>query len=250
MMTLYPAIDVLGGKCVRLYRGDYERSTVYDESPLDAARYFYQQGARWIHVVDLDGARVGRPVNRDLIVRIAAEVPVSVEVGGGIRTMETMKDYLSGGVRRVILGSAAISDPVFTRLAIHRFQGAIGIGLDVKQGKVAISGWRDVSDMRAEELAKALIAEGADHFIYTDISRDGALGGANRAGALRLSRAIGMPLVISGGITDVAELRHLAACPEIGGAIIGKALYTGKINLRDAIKAVETDAGQTNHPLS
>lgn len=239
MFTVYPAIDLIDGKCVRLFQGDYDQSTVYGDAPVDIARSFYEQGAEWIHVVDLDGAKAGHPVNQELIARIAAEVPINIEVGGGIRTIETVESYLNQGIKRVILGSSAISDPEFCRLALQRYPDAIAIGLDVKDGKVAVRGWLEVSDMSAAELAKQLIIEGAEHFIYTDISRDGALKGANVSGAEQLADEIGKPVVVSGGVTTFDEVQKLVNNKRVSGAIIGKALYTKQISLGDVMKAVK-----------
>ncbi|MDF2911728.1 MAG: hisA [Sporolactobacillus laevolacticus] len=239
MFTVYPAIDLIDGKCVRLFQGDYDQSTVYADVPVDIARSFYEQGAEWIHVVDLDGAKAGHPVNQELIARIAAEVPINIEVGGGIRTIETVESYLNQGIKRVILGSSAISDPEFCRLALQRYPDSIAIGLDVKDGKVAVRGWLEVSDMSAAELAKQLIIEGAEHFIYTDISRDGALKGANVSGAEQLADEIGKPVVVSGGVTTFDEVQKLVNNKRVSGAIIGKALYTKQISLGDVMKAVK-----------
>ncbi|WP_100488864.1 1-(5-phosphoribosyl)-5-[(5-phosphoribosylamino)methylideneamino]imidazole-4-carboxamide isomerase [Sporolactobacillus pectinivorans] len=252
MFTIYPAIDLLGGKCVRLYQGDYGQSTVYDASPVSVAQSFYDQGAEWLHVVDLDGAKAGHPVNQQIIRNIASEVPIRVEVGGGIRSLETVKFYLDGGVRRVVLGSSAIADPEFTREALRKYPDEVTIGLDVKNGKVAVKGWLEVSDLSATELARELIRAGACRFIYTDISRDGALQGANVAGAEKLAAEIGIPVVLSGGVTTIKELEKMAgnASGGISGAIIGKALYTKQILLREAVRAVKTVAGKTNYPLS
>ncbi|GGL42279.1 1-(5-phosphoribosyl)-5-[(5-phosphoribosylamino) methylideneamino] imidazole-4-carboxamide isomerase [Sporolactobacillus putidus] len=245
MFTIYPAIDLLDGKCVRLLQGDYDQSTVYGDSPVSMAKTFYEQGAEWLHIVDLDGAREGRPVNRHAIGQIAAEVPIHIEVGGGIRNMETVERYLDQGIERVILGSSAIANPEFVRLALSRYPDSIAIGLDVKQGKVAVKGWLEVSELSAADLAKQLIGFGARHFIYTDISRDGALKGANRDGAGKLAAEIGMPVVVSGGVSNTEELAAMAemGSDRISGAIIGKAIYTKQISLREALKVVGAYAG-------
>ncbi|MCO7175928.1 1-(5-phosphoribosyl)-5-[(5-phosphoribosylamino)methylideneamino]imidazole-4-carboxamide isomerase [Sporolactobacillus kofuensis] len=240
MFTVYPAIDLIDGKCVRLFQGDYDQSTVYGDAPIDIARSFYDQGAEWIHVVDLDGAKAGYPINQQLIAQMAKEVPINIEVGGGIRSMETIENYLSQGVKRVILGSSAISDPEFCRSALQRYSDSIAIGLDVKNGKVAVRGWLEVSDLRAADLAKQLILEGAEQFIFTDISRDGALQGANVSAAEQLAREIGKPVVVSGGVTTLNEVKQLIDNQLLSGAIIGKALYTKQISLPDVIKAVKS----------
>lgn len=251
MFTIYPAIDLLNGKCVRLFQGDYQQSTVFHESPVDMARTFYKQGAEWIHVVDLDGAKSGRPVNQEIIAEMAKQVPVRIEVGGGIRCMETVAFYLMHGVSRVILGSSAISDPEFTRLVLKRYPESTAIGLDVKEGQVAVKGWLEVSGIHAAELAGELIRCGASHFIYTDISRDGALRGANVKAAAELAEEIGMPIVLSGGVTSIDEIKNMLETEKgrISGAIIGKALYTKQISLQEAVRMVKHNAGQTNHSL-
>ncbi|WP_245734165.1 1-(5-phosphoribosyl)-5-[(5-phosphoribosylamino)methylideneamino]imidazole-4-carboxamide isomerase [Sporolactobacillus nakayamae] len=239
MFTVYPAIDLIDGKCVRLFQGDYDQSTIYGDAPIDVARSFYEQGAEWLHVVDLDGAKAGRPVNQELIARMAAEVPINIEVGGGIRSIETVETYLNQGVKRVILGSSAISDPEFCKQVLHRYPESVAIGLDVKNGKVAVRGWLEVSDLSAAALAKQLIQEGAEHFIYTDISRDGALQGANVAAVEQLAEEIGKPVVVSGGVTTLDEIKQMIHNHRVSGAIIGKALYTKQIELSEVIKAVK-----------
>lgn len=252
MFTIYPAIDLLDGKCVRLYQGDYGQSTVYDDSPAAVALAFYEQGAEWLHVVDLDGAKAGHPLNHEVIRDIASKVPIRIEVGGGIRRMDTVDYYLKSGIKRVILGSSAIADPKFTREALRKYPDSVTIGLDTKNGRVAVKGWLEVSDLSAAELAKELIRAGARHFIYTDISRDGALQGANIAGAEKLAADVGVPVVISGGVTTIEELTQMAgdSSGKISGAIVGKALYTKQLPLGEAIRAVKALAGKTNHPMS
>ncbi|WP_139693328.1 1-(5-phosphoribosyl)-5-[(5-phosphoribosylamino)methylideneamino]imidazole-4-carboxamide isomerase [Sporolactobacillus terrae] len=238
MFTVFPAIDLIDGKCVRLFQGDYDQSTVYGEDPIQVARSFFAQGAEWLHVVDLDGAKAGHPLNQELIARMAQEVPINIEIGGGIRSMDSVAWYLEKGIKRVILGSSAISDPDFCKKVLQRYPNAVAIGLDVKKGKVAVRGWLEVSDLSAAELAKQLIQEGAEQFIYTDISRDGALKGANVAAAERLAEEIGKPVVVSGGVTTLDEIKKMIGNHKVSGAIIGKALYTKQIALSDVLKAV------------
>lgn len=242
--TIYPAIDLLDGNCVRLFQGDYQQSTVYHDSPVEIAKAFREQGAEWLHVVDLDGAKAGRPINQAIIERIAGEVPIKIEVGGGIRNMETIETYLAKGVSRLILGSSAISDPDFVKEALRRHPQQIAIGLDVKNGKVAVEGWLSVSDKTAADLAKELMKAGAKRFIYTDISRDGALKGANSEAAEKLAAETGAEVIVSGGVSTVDEVAALArsAGKGIAGAIIGKALYTNQLTVKAALKAVETYA--------
>lgn len=244
MFTLYPAIDLLNGHCVRLFQGDYAQSTIYADSPVEVARAFAKQGAKWLHVVDLDGAKAGKPENREIIFEMAAETGINIEVGGGVRSMATIDDYLAHGIKRVILGSSAIADPDFTRAALKKYPEAVAIGLDVKNGKVAVEGWLAVSAIEPAELAQELIKAGASHFIYTDISKDGAMEGTNLDEAVRLARAIGQPVVISGGVSSLNELRRIVehADSAVSGAIIGKALYTGAIDLSEAEEMVTSYA--------
>ncbi|MFT8870803.1 MAG: 1-(5-phosphoribosyl)-5-[(5-phosphoribosylamino)methylideneamino]imidazole-4-carboxamide isomerase [Sporolactobacillus sp.] len=242
--TLYPAIDLLDGKGVRLVHGDYAQATVYADDPVAAAARFYRQGAEWLHIVDLDGAKAGRPVNASVIEAIAAALPLHLEVGGGIRTIETVDYYLAHGVSRVVLGSSAISDPVFTREALRLYPQNVAVGLDAKNGKIAVEGWLKLSSLTPAELALELMQFGAEHFIYTDIARDGAMEGANVEAACQLARMIGRPVVLSGGVHALSELKAITARGDalISGAIIGKALYAGAFDLAEAIKAVNDDA--------
>jgi phosphoribosylformimino-5-aminoimidazole carboxamide ribotide isomerase len=236
--TIYPAIDIRGGKCVRLYQGDYAQETVYADSPLEAAKQWVEQGATWLHLVDLDGAKEGRAVNAELIREIAREVRVPVQVGGGIRTESDIADYLEGGVARVILGTAAIENKSFTEKVLRLYGERIAIGLDCRGGYVATRGWLTTTDVKAANLARELSAYGAEIFIYTDISRDGTLSGPNIAEIVELARATGKQVIASGGVSAQQDLLALAefAAEGVAGAIVGKALYTGAINLQQAIR--------------
>lgn len=236
--TIYPAIDIRGGKCVRLVQGDYARETVYKDQPLDAALAWVEGGAEWIHLVDLDGAKEGRPVNDELIGRIARTVPVPVQVGGGLRTLDDVERLLSLGVARAILGTAAIEDRAFVAKALERHGSRIAIGIDARDGYVATRGWLDTSAVKAETLAVELAAEGAQTFIFTDISRDGMMQGPNVEAIAELARACGQTVIASGGVSRIDDLDRLARHRDdgVGGAIVGKALYTGSILLPDAIK--------------
>ncbi|MFD2618041.1 1-(5-phosphoribosyl)-5-[(5-phosphoribosylamino)methylideneamino]imidazole-4-carboxamide isomerase [Terrilactibacillus laevilacticus] len=241
VFTILPAIDLKNGKCVRLFQGDFNQETVYSDSPVAMAKSFYKAGASWIHLVDLDGAKTGKPVNHDWIYAITKEVPLSVEVGGGIRDLQTVEAYLSHGVKQVILGSSAISDPNFVKEALKKYPENITIGIDAKQGRVAVEGWLEVSNIKAVDLAKELVKSGAKRIIYTDISRDGAMKGPNVDEIETLAKESGCQVVASGGVSSLQDVETLAAKSSqgISGAIIGKALYTNAIDLSEALKVVE-----------
>ena len=234
-MYLYPAIDLYGGKGVRLYKGDYARMTVYSEDPAAVARAFEAAGARRIHLVDLEGAKTGVPANLKTIREILEAADLFSEVGGGIRTMETVESYLSIGVRRVILGTAAVTDPDFLKAALDRYGEKIAVGVDLKDGFVAIRGWTETSQLTAEEFFDSMQTLGVKTLICTDISRDGAMKGANRSLYRTLSQTYPIDLIASGGVSsleDVAALRDMG----LHGAIIGKAYYMGAVDLKTAIE--------------
>lgn len=234
-MYIYPAIDLYGGKAVRLYQGDYEKMTVYSEDPAEVAKAFAAAGASRVHLVDLEGARTGVPGNLPAIRNILEAVPLFVEVGGGIRTIKTLETYLSLGVDRVILGTAAVTDPAFLKEALNRHGKKIAVGVDIKDGKVAIRGWTETAAMTAEAFFTEMEGLGVSTVICTDISRDGAMEGTNRELYRALSRRYAIDLIASGGVStleDVAALREMG----LHGAIIGKACYTGAIDLKTAIE--------------
>jgi phosphoribosylformimino-5-aminoimidazole carboxamide ribotide isomerase len=239
--TLYPAIDMRGGKCVRLLQGDYNQETVYGDSPFDMANQFADQGAEWIHMVDLDGAKDGKKVNHEHVIRVAKELPAKVQIGGGIRSMDDVSFYLEEGVDRVILGSAAVSNPEFVREALNRYGGSrVAIGLDARDGFVATEGWLETSHIMAVDLAKRLVEEGAETFIFTDISKDGMLQGPNVEAIGELARITGKEVIASGGVSSIGDLVSLKKDKRnIAGAIIGKALYTGRFTLSDALGSVK-----------
>jgi phosphoribosylformimino-5-aminoimidazole carboxamide ribotide isomerase len=239
--TLYPAIDMRGGKCVRLLQGDYNQETVYGDSPFDMAKQFADQGAAWIHMVDLDGAKDGKKVNHEHVIRVAKELPAKVQIGGGIRSMDDVSYYLDSGVDRVILGSAAVSDPEFVREALNRYGGSrVAIGLDARDGFVATEGWLETSHIMAVDLAKRLVEEGAETFIFTDISKDGMLQGPNVEAIGELARITGKEVIASGGVSSIDDIVSLKKDERnIAGAIIGKALYTGRFTLSDALGSVK-----------
>lgn len=236
--TIYPAIDIRGGKCVRLIQGDYAQETVYHDQPEEAAAAWEDGGAEWIHLVDLDGAKEGRPVNAELIGRIAKRVKVPVQVGGGLRTEADVELLLGLGVSRVILGTAAIEDRAFVEKVLERYGKQVAIGIDARNGFVATRGWLETSEVKAELLACELAAKGAETFIFTDISRDGMMKGPNVEAIVALAKASGKQVIASGGVSTLADLEALSAHAHDGvsGAIVGKALYTGAIDLREAVK--------------
>jgi phosphoribosylformimino-5-aminoimidazole carboxamide ribotide isomerase len=237
---LYPAIDIRDGKAVRLFKGDYEQMTVYHEHPPEVARAWEAQGAQFLHVVDLDGAKNGVRSNQHVIRQIVEAVNIPVQVGGGIRDMQTLESYLELGVARCILGTAAVQNPGFVKDALNLYGDKIVIGLDAKDGKVAVNGWLETSDITAVELGKQLARHGATRVIFTDIARDGTLNGPNVPAIVQLAQETGLKVIASGGVKSVDDLVELAGYAHHGvaGAIIGKALYTGAIRLSEAIQAV------------
>ncbi len=237
-MNIFPAIDLVGGKAVRLFKGDYAQMTVYDDDPLNAARRFEAAGAGYLHVVDLEGARDGGTPNFESVRRVAENTKLFVEIGGGIRDMAVIEKYLSAGVKRVILGTAAIADEAFAREAIRRYGGAIALGADVKDGEVAIRGWLELSGMTLDAFCEKYQAMGARTLICTDVSRDGAMAGANRALYADLQKKYSMNIVASGGVSTLDDVKALAAL-DLYGAIIGKAVYTGDIDLKHAIEVAQ-----------
>ncbi len=239
--TIYPAIDMRGGKCVRLVQGDYSKETVYGDSPLDMAKVFAKDGAEWIHMVDLDGAKKGARVNDSHVLLVKKELNVSVQIGGGIRTEEDVAFYLENGIDRVILGSAAISNPQFVKDMLHKYGEKIAIGIDARDGYVATEGWIETSTIKATELGQKLAAEGAKTFIFTDIATDGMLSGPNVKAVKELAEVTKANVIASGGVSSLADLKDLSAYRESGieGAIVGKALYTNQFTVKEALKEVE-----------
>ena len=242
-MEVIPSIDLRGGKCVRLYQGDYQRETVFSEDPLAVARSWREQGATRLHMVDLDGAASGEPANLPIIAAIAGMEGLRVQVGGGIRSMATAGRLLSAGVERVVLGTAAVRQPELVRdLCAAHGSPAVVVAVDARNGRVAIQGWTETSEVGAVELALRMAALGAQRLLYTDISRDGTLTGPNFAATEELVRATGLAVQASGG---VASLEHLSQLRETGveGVIIGRALYTGDIDLAEALALVRPAPG-------
>lgn len=234
-MNIFPAIDLYQGKAVRLYKGDYAQMTVYSDNPPEIARDFLNQGAKFIHIVDLEGAKSGKPENLDTIRRIMAEGDLFVEVGGGIRNMETVEAYLSNGVNRVILGTAAVTDQEFLKEAIRCYGDKIAVGVDLKDGFVAIKGWTEKSQLTADDFFCQMEELGVSTVICTDISKDGAMQGTNRELYRQLSQQYRIQIIASGGVSSMEDIRQLREM-NLYGAIIGKAYYVGAINLREAIE--------------
>ena len=234
-MKLYPAIDLYDGKAVRLYKGEYQQMTVYNENPLAVALDFQKAGATCIHLVDLEGAKYGTTPNIGVIAKILEQTDLFVEVGGGIRTLETVDAYLSLGVNRVILGTAAVTDRAFLEAALRKYGEKIAVGVDLKDGYVAIKGWTEKSQWTADAFFADLEKLGVSTVICTDISRDGAMQGTNRQLYQELSGRYNIQLIASGGVSDLEDVKALKAM-DLHGAIIGKAYYTGAIDLNEALE--------------
>ena len=234
-MLIYPAIDLFDGKAVRLYKGDYAQMTIYSDDPVSVALDFQNSGARWIHLVDLQGAKSGNTDNLSTIRAIQKATNLRCEVGGGIRNMETVETYLNAGIDRVILGTAAVTDDAFLQEAVQRWGEKIAVGIDIKDGFVAIKGWTEKSLLTAEEFFRHVQSVGVRTCICTDISRDGTMQGTNHALYRSLSQAYHMNIIASGGVSTLEDVKILARLG-LHGAIIGKAYYTGAINLKTAIE--------------
>ena len=237
-MFIFPAIDLFEGKAVRLFKGDYAQMTVYNENPLSVAKDFAAAGATHLHVVDLEGARSGETPNLDTVAALAASSGLFTEVGGGIRSMEVVERYLGAGVHRVILGTAAVNDEAFLKEALARYGDRIAVGVDIKDGFVAIKGWTEKSSLDALEFCAKMEAFGVKTIICTDISKDGAMKGANHELYRTLSQRFGVQIIASGGVSSMEDVKKLAALG-IYGAIIGKAYYTGAISLKEAIEVAK-----------
>jgi phosphoribosylformimino-5-aminoimidazole carboxamide ribotide isomerase len=234
-MILFPAIDLKDGACVRLKLGLMEESTVFNTDPGAQARDFAAAGAEWIHVVDLNGAFAGKPVNGTAVDSILKSVSVPVQLGGGIREMATIESWLARGIRRVILGTVALKNPALVKEACKRFPGRVAVGIDAKGGKVAVEGWAETSDLTVLELARKFEDCGVAALIYTDIDRDGVLAGPNVAATAALADAISIPVIASGGVSSLDDLRALKAYPKLEGVISGRAIYDGRIDVAEAI---------------
>jgi phosphoribosylformimino-5-aminoimidazole carboxamide ribotide isomerase len=236
-MILYPAIDLKEGQCVRLLRGNMASATVFGADPAAQARAFADAGCRWLHVVDLDGAFAGRAVNAAAVEAILAAVAVPVQLGGGIRDRAAIESWLAKGVARVILGTVALRDPGLVRAAARAHPGRVAVGIDARGGRVAVEGWAEVSDVAALDLARRFEDAGVAAIVYTDIERDGAMQGPNVAATATLARAVGVPVIASGGIASLDDLRALKASgAPLDGAISGRALYEGRIDVAEAVR--------------
>ena len=235
-MLIFPAIDLYDGKAVRLYKGDYNQMTVYSENPPELAEAFRAAGATHMHLVDLEGAKTGETPNLETIRRIRAAVPLFIEVGGGVRSIEIVERCLDAGIDRVILGTAAVTDPTFLRAAVSKYGEKIAVGVDIRDGKVAIRGWTEKSAFDAFDFCRELQKIGVRTIICTDVSKDGAMQGTNRALYGELSKALNLDIIASGGVSTLEDIKALRAL-NLCGAIIGKAYYTGAIDLREAIGA-------------
>ena len=238
-MIIFPAIDLRGGKCVRLIQGDFDKETVYSDDPQATALKWQSMGAKFLHVVDLDGARKGSPQNLDAIKNILDAVEIPIEVGGGIRTLDDMETLLTLGVRRVILGSVAVENISLVEEAVKKFGDRIVVGIDAKNGFVAVHGWEKSSAVKVGELAKKIVAAGVETIIYTDISKDGMLSGVNVESFTELAEESGAQIIASGGVKSIEDIRALKAA-KISGVIVGKAIYTGALDLKAAIAEAES----------
>ena len=242
-MLVIPAIDIRAGKCVRLLQGRFDQETVFADDPVETAVYWQSLGAKRLHVVDLDGAKTGSPGNADIVSRIAWTLDIPVQLGGGIRSVETAQAMLDLGVERVVIGTSAVLDRDFARTMFETLGDQVILGLDASDGFVATHGWQQVSDIRAVDFAREMEKLGARRIIHTDISRDGMLEGVNLPAMEEMARAVSIPVIASGGVTTIEDIRNLRKLEPLGieGVITGKALYTGSLDLREAIG----EAGQT-----
>ncbi len=239
-MVLFPAIDLKDGQCVRLIRGDMAAATVFNDDPAAQASAFAEQGFKWLHIVDLNGAFAGRPVNGEAVHAILAASGLPAQLGGGIRDMATIEMWLEAGIARVILGTVAVRDPGLVRAACRRFPGRIVVGIDARDGRVAVEGWAEESELSADELARRFADDGVAAIIFTDIERDGALEGINIESTLKVARATSIPVIASGGLSSLADIARLIEpdCAILAGAIAGRALYDGRLNATAALALI------------
>ena len=249
-MILFPAIDLKEGRCVRLVQGDMARATVFNDDPADQAATFEAQGFSWLHIVDLDGAFAGRSVNGTAVDEILARVTIPVQLGGGLRDMRTVEGWLAKGVSRVIIGTAAVRDPDFVREAARLHPGRIAVGIDAKDGYVAVEGWAQSSSVTSEELGRRFEDAGVAAIIYTDIARDGILKGLNIPMTLALAQAVDIPVIASGGLASLADIQRLAEpdCARLAGAITGRALYDGRIDPAEALAILAATRSNARRP--
>lgn len=239
-MILFPAIDLKNGEAVRLQQGDMNRATVFNKDPAAQARAFEAMGFSWLHLVDLDGAFAGKPVNVEVVAAILRVSGLPAQLGGGIRDLATVEGWLAQGISRVIIGTAAVRDPGFVKAAAKRFPGQIAVGIDARRGKVAVSGWAEETELEAVELARIFEGAGVAAIIYTDVERDGMLQGLNLASTVALADAVSIPVIASGGFASIDDVRALLAprARKLAGAIVGRALYDGRLDAKAALDLV------------
>jgi len=238
-MYLLPAIDLKDGRCVRLKQGDMAQTTVFNDSPAGQAEIFADQGAEWIHVVDLDGAFAGKPVNAAAVEEILKSADVKIELGGGIRSFETVRFWLEKGVTRVILGTAALRDPDLVKTVCREFPDRIAVGIDAKDGFVAVEGWAETSSVRDVDLAKRFESAGVAAIIYTNVARDGVLSGPDLESTLKLARSVSIPVIVSGGVSSLDDIRACKKAGIFAGVIAGRAVYEGRFTVSEAISVLE-----------
>ena len=248
-MLLIPAIDLKEGRCVRLIQGNMDQATVFNDDPADQAKQFEKQGFEWLHIVDLDGAFAGKPINADAVRAITKEIKIPIQLGGGIRTMKTVENWLEHGITRVIIGTAAVKDPAFVREAARQFSGHIAVGIDARDGRVAVDGWAQLSEMSSIELGQRFQDAGVSAIIYTDISRDGLLKGLNIESTLALAHSLSIPVIASGGLGSLDDIERLteADCAILEGAITGRALYDGRLDAKTALALIKTKTRTASH---
>ena len=238
-MILYPAIDLKDGKAVRLLRGDMNNSTVFNDSPVEQALSFVSQRCQWLHLVDLNGAFSGKPVNAEAVENIINECDIPIQLGGGIRNLETIEMWLSKGLERVILGTVAVENPSLVKLAANEYPDKIAVGIDARDGRVATDGWAKDTDIWATELAKKFEDDGVSAIIYTDINRDGAMMGPNLSATAEMANAVSIPIIASGGVSSLNDLKALKECgAKLNGAISGRALYDQKFTVQQALEVL------------
>ncbi|HRX79482.1 MAG TPA: 1-(5-phosphoribosyl)-5-[(5-phosphoribosylamino)methylideneamino]imidazole-4-carboxamide isomerase [Pirellulaceae bacterium] len=237
-MQIWPAIDLRGGKCVRLQQGDYNRETVFGDDPAAMARRWVDEGAEFLHLVDLDGARDGTSANKEAVAAILAAVDIPCELGGGVRDEATIKSWLDAGLHRLVIGTKALKEPDWFREMCRRYPQKLVLGIDASNGRVATDGWLDVSDVSATEMAKQYAAEPLAAIVYTDIAKDGMMAGTNLPAMLEMKQAVDVPVIASGGVTNVEDVRQLARM-DMAGCIIGRALYEGTLKIADAVSAAK-----------
>ena len=245
-VILYPAIDLKEGQCVRLLRGDMAQATVFNDDPAAQARAFVAQGFDYLHVVDLDGAFAGKPMNAEAVDRMLGAIDIPVQLGGGIRDLRVVRAWLDKGVARVIIGTAAVNDPDFVKEAARLYPNRVAVGVDARDGRVAVDGWAKTSDLSALELGRRFEDAGVAAIIYTDISRDGALKGLNIEATLALAEAVAIPVIASGGLASIDDVARLIEpdCARLAGAIAGRALYDGRLDPAEALKLIRNARGR------